>query len=68
MTPDELTKILASFDRTVAALEKRAGQNYEAGKGLGAAAAGKGRKGAVASTAVTGMLSCGDSHCCKVWC
>jgi hypothetical protein len=50
VTPDELIKILASVDRTVAALEKRSGQNYTAVKGGGAAGA-KGKKTAAAASA-----------------
>jgi hypothetical protein len=49
VTPDELIKILASVDRTVAALEKRSGQNYTAVKGGGATA--KRKKSAAAASA-----------------
>jgi hypothetical protein len=47
VTPDELIKILASVDRTVAALEKRSGQNYTAVKG----ASTKGKKDTAAASA-----------------
>jgi hypothetical protein len=48
VTPDELIKILASVDRTVAALEKRSGQNYTAVKG---ATTAKGKKTTTAASA-----------------